>query len=176
MNWSYTICLIKGLWLLTNLLQAQSYSIGIAGVYGDDIQEPGFNLRAYYNLKNERICFGPEFTLFKNHIEEHGNGEIELSLFELNFNVHYIFEISEKFGVYPLTGLNFSREREEPSAVSEESVTEEKWGLNLGFGAHYPVRDFTFFVEYDHLFSDLNQNTYTAGVFYTFGRKERHED
>ncbi|MCG8389461.1 MAG: porin family protein [Cytophagales bacterium] len=158
---------LLGCVLVSGLAAAQSYSVGIAGAYGDDIEEPGVNLRAYYNLKNDRICFGPEFTVFRTRSKTVGNEEEEVSLFEVNVNLHYIFELTEKLGVYPLTGVNFSREKVEVGSLEE---AEEEWGVNLGLGAHYAVGKFTVFTEYDHLFSELNQNSFLLGVFFTFGK------
>lgn len=153
-------------------VNAQSYSVGMAGVYGDDIEEPGVNLRAYYNLKNERICFGPEFTLFKTGSKTLDGEDEDISLFELNFNMHYIFELTHRFGVYPLVGINFSKETAETETIE---LKEEKWGANLGMGVHYAIGKVVLFTEYDHLFSDLSQNSYLVGFFLTFGNKEAEE-
>ena len=73
-------------------------------------------------------------------------------------------------GVYPVVGLNYSQEKEEYTDTGEEE-TLKKWGANLGIGTHYAVNKFTVFLEYDHLFSNLSQNTFILGVFYTFGEK-----
>ncbi len=94
-------------------VQAQSYSLAAGAAYGDDIENVGFHTRAYYNFPNGRICLGPEFTLFGNREENEGNARIETSLWELNFNAHFIFELSHKVGFYPVLGINFSRENEE---------------------------------------------------------------
>ena len=149
---------------------AQSYSLGAGLAYGDDIKEPGINVRGYYNLAGNRICFGPEFTYFKKRTENSASEELDVSLFELNFNAHYIFEVNHKLGVYPIVGLNYSQEKEKYADTGEED-TLKKWGANLGIGTHYAVNKFTAFLEYDHLFSNLSQNTFILGVFYTFGEK-----
>lgn len=155
----------------------QSVSVGGGIVYGDDIKEPGINLRAYYNLPGNRVCFGPEFSTFLTHKENVSGEEIAVDLYEFNFNIHYIFEVTHKLGVYPFSGLNFSKEKEEIEISGEkETFTEEEFGLNLGLGAHYAYYDFVFFTEYDHLFGSLPQNSITLGVFYTFGKKSGEED
>ena len=162
--------------LISNMAAtAQSYSVGGGLAYGDDIREPGVNFRGYYNLANNKICFGPEFTFFKKKTENVIREEIDITLFEVNFNVHYIFEITHKFGVYPLGGLNYSQENEKYSDAAKEE-TAKKWGLNLGIGTHYAINKFVVFLEYDHLLSDLSQNTFIFGAFYTFGKKQEvHE-
>lgn len=154
---------------------AQSYSAGAGLAYGDDIKEPGINVRGYYNLANDKICFGPEFTYFKKRTENSTNEEIDISLFELNLNAHYIFEVTHKLGIYPIIGLNYSQEKEKYTDTEEEE-TVKKWGMNAGLGTHYAVNKLTIFLEYDHLFSDLNQNTFILGVFYTLGEKSEESE
>ena len=154
---------------------AQSYSAGAGLAYGDDIKEPGINVRSYYNLANDKICFGPEFTYFKKRTDNSANEEIDISLFELNLNAHYIFEVTHKLGIYPIVGLNYSQEKEKYTDTEEEE-TIKKWGMNAGVGTHYAVNKLTVFLEYDHLFSDLNQNTFILGVFYTFGKKSEESE
>jgi len=152
---------------------AQTYSVGLAGVYGDDIDSPGFNARAYINSNNHKMCIGPEFTWFIPHTETEGDEELERRLFEFNFNGHYVFEITKAFGLYALTGVNYSEEEEDHfhNGELEESETIKEWGINLGGGAHYILNPtWIVFAEYDHLFSELEQNTFTLGLFYTFGK------
>ncbi len=138
-------------------------------IYGDDIQEAGVNLRAY-TFVNERICFGPEFTLFNKHKTTIGGEEAEIGLWEINFNTHYIFEVGEGLGLYPLTGLNFSREVERVEGHND--VAESVLGFNLGFGAHYEKNKLLFYVEYDRLISDLGQNSFTVGLLFVLGKED----
>lgn len=157
-------------------LQAQSWSLGGAAIYGDDIHNVGLHLRGYYNLANDKICFGPEYSYFLEKSETINGEEISKQLSEVNFNIHYVLEISEKWGVYPLTGANISFETEEleiGGTLESENVT--KWGANLGIGVHRPVRNWVVFAEYDHLFSDLSQNSFLLGAFVTFGVTTKHE-
>lgn len=138
-------------------------------IYGDDIEEVGINLRAY-KFVNEKICFGPEFTLFNKHNTVIGGENAEIGLWEINFNAHYIFEIGEGLGVYPLTGVNFSREVEKVEGHSD--VKESVLGLNAGFGAHYEKNKLLFYAEYDRLISDLGQNSFTLGVLFILGKDD----
>ena len=74
---------------------------GAAGIYGDDIKEPGVNLRLYY-YNNGKICFGPEFSFFNKHREVVDGEEITKKLWEFNFNGHYIIETTERLGLVSL--------------------------------------------------------------------------
>ncbi|MBO3697969.1 outer membrane beta-barrel protein [Roseivirga sp. E12] len=138
-------------------------------IYGDDIEEVGINLRAY-KFFNERICFGPEFTYFNKHQTVIGGEQAEIGLWEINFNAHYIFEVGEGLGLYPLTGLNFSREVEKVEGHS--NLSESVLGFNLGFGAHYEKNKLLFYAEYDRLISDLGQNSFTVGVLFILGKED----
>lgn len=158
----------------------QSWSLGAAGIYGDDIDRAGVHVRGYYNLKNGKVCFGPEYSHFFKRSATINGEEVSIQLNEVNFNLHYIFELTETLGFYPLTGLNMSREKEEfevGNHVEEHRVTE--FGANLGFGMHKFAGSWIFFAEYDHLFSELSQNSFLIGAFFTFGKqaenKEHHE-
>lgn len=172
MKTSYLFVLFFNYIALSQLV-AQSYSIAAGTAYGDDIETLGFHTRAYYNFPSGKVCLGPEFTLFGNNEETAGDLTVETSLWELNFNAHFIFELSHKVGFYPVAGINFSHEREEffMGNMLEEEETIEKWGINAGAGFHYILTPkFIAFTEWDHLFSDLSQNTFTIGIFYTFGK------
>lgn len=172
---TFIICVVLIQCLMVQCAMAQSYSVGAGLAYGDDIREPGINFRGYYNLADNRICFGPEFTYFKKRTENSASEEIDISLFEINLNAHYLFEVTHKLGIYPVIGLNYSQEKEDYTDTEEE-VTEKKWGMNVGAGTHYTVNKFTVFLEYDHLFSDLSQNTFILGAFYTFGKKSEERE
>ncbi len=101
-------------------VSAQTFSVGLAGAYGDDIENFGINARAYINSNNHRFCIGPEFTYFFQDTRVDGDDREEVNLFEVNFNGHYIFELTKKLGFYPLTGLNSARKK-------KKSTTKGSW-------------------------------------------------
>lgn len=152
-------------------LGAQSWSIGIAAIYGDDIENLGIHARGYYNFAGDRVCLGPEYSYFFSTAQSIDGTQVQVNLSELNFNAHYIIELSEHWGVYPLTGVNLSFERvayrDNPELNSD---TEQVWGLNLGLGIHRSVGPLVIFMEYDRLFSDVAQNALVVGAFVTFGK------
>ncbi len=156
----------------------QSLSFGSALVYGDEIDALGVNVRGYFNTADHRMCFGPEFTFF-NKSEMEDVADIDISLFEFNLNGHYVFEVSDKLGINPIVGLNYSREEEITMGMGEEEFYEKSaWGLLTGVGFHFFLSEHFFMIgEYDHLFSALSENTFTLGLLYTFqvGKKKHHE-
>ena len=156
-------------------LWAQSWSIGGAAIYGDDIENAGIHLRGYYNLPNDKVCFGPEYSYFFKKSENVNGREITKKLSEVNLNLHYIFEIAESWGIYPLAGANVSFESEELILAGEPQSEElTRWGANLGIGLHRPIGNWVVFGEFDHLFSDLSQNSFLLGAFISFGKRSKH--
>ena len=57
------------------------------------------------------MCFGPEFSQFFEKTERINGEDVSKKLNEFNFNIHYVFEINESLGFYPLTGLITVRKR-----------------------------------------------------------------
>ena len=162
-----------------NVAMAQTISLGSTGVYGDDIDAFGINIRGYYNSSNHRWCFGPELTVFDKS-ETIAGENVNLSLVEYNANGHYVFEVTEKLGLNAIAGINYSVEKERDGDHGNELLKEESaWGLLTGVGFHYFLHHrFVMIGEYDHLFSDLRQNTFTLGLLYTIpvGKKKGHHE
>ena len=154
-----------------NTIKAQVL-LGGGPIYGDDISELGINLRAYTFL-GENICLGPEFTRFGRHDALIGGDPGEVGLWEVNFNGHFIFEVGEGLGVYPLTGLNYSREVEMREGHEDEVIS--AFGANVGLGLHYETRSAVLYAEYDRLISDLGQNSFTVGILFFLGKSEKEE-
>ena len=76
-----------------------SISFGLGPTYSFGLESVGINSRIYYNI-GERLCFGPEISYLKKHDE---------SVTDIDFIGHYIFEIPW-FGLYPLVGINYTKE------------------------------------------------------------------
>jgi hypothetical protein len=154
--------------LLTSVCNgyAQSIMFGVGGTYGTDIQQSAPNFRLYYGL-NEHICFGPEYSYFPT--KSHHNSDVQLS--EYGFVAHYIFEVAEKAGLYPLVGLNYSVEKE---SHQEESITHDAFGASVGLGFHLMVKNVLPFAEYKFITGPLSQSTFSIGLIYhlSLGEKE----
>ena len=149
---------------------AQSWSIGGGAVYGDDIDNVGLHFRGYYNLPNNKVCFGPEYSNFFEKTASNNGVAITKALSEINLNLHYILEISEDWGVYPLTGFNISFEKEKIDLTGETHKKSEM-GLNLGTGLHRQFGNIMVFLEYDYLISELSQHSVLLGAFITIRSK-----
>jgi len=117
----------------------------------------GVNGRLYY-ANNERFCFGPEISFFPfQEVKE----DEEVSIIDLNFNAHYIFELNEKIGFYPLSGINYTIEK---VRYFEEEEKEEEFGLNYGAGFHYKWKKTFLFAEFKGVLGALSDEFITVGA------------
>lgn len=148
---------------------SQSLMFGLGGSYGTDIKQFAPNARIYYGL-NEHICFGPEYSYFPT--VTHGGYEVQLS--EFGFVAHYIFEIKEKVGLFPLLGFNYSVEKESHNGESE-SV--DAFAASFGGGFHVNVGNWLPFAEYKFITGKLSQSTISVGLLYNlhFGSDKHSE-
>lgn len=132
----------------------------------------GINARLYYGV-NEQICFGPEVSFFPyKEIDD----EVEKSILDLNLNAHYIFEITEKLGFYPLSGINYTIENERLIENTESEEDEKAFGINYGAGFHYNLfKDVFVFAEFKGIIGQLNAQFITTGVIINIPFKKEKE-
>ncbi len=120
----------------------------------------GVNARAYYGV-NERFCFGPELSVFPY---QEISDEYETSLWEANFNAHYLFELAHRLGTYPLGGLNYTSENERSIIHSDEIEKQRGFGINYGLGLHYNINRVLLFTEFKGVVGELSDEFFTIGV------------
>ena len=142
---------------------------GLSGVYSSELETLGWNARLYY-AADHHFCFGPEVSFFKRDIEE---GEI--TFFEANANLHYILDFGGGLGFYPLSGINYSIEKEtENNTLPQEEQVERAFGLNVGGGFHYAKGRLLFFTEYKYVISELDDHFFTLGCLINFSLAKKH--
>ena len=125
-----------------------SFIVGLAAPYSSELQKAGINARLYYNA-NEKFCFGPEFSFFKEGAQE---------LWDVNIVMHYIFKV-KWIGIYPVAGANYSHKQ-------ESQVEESGFGVILGAGVHRNFKKLTTFMEYASVRGKLNDQFLTIGFYY----------
>ena len=66
-----------------------------------------------------------------------------VSMWELNANVHYLFHITDQVTLYPLAGLTMLTAKVESADFGgiKTSASDTNIGLNLGAGIEYPLSD-----------------------------------
>ena len=143
--------------------QAGDKALGAQLVFGSETNSLGFGVKGQY--------------YFTDHIRGEGSFDYFLknkgiSMWDINANVHYLFDVADKFKVYPLAGLgytNWSYKYEIPSvAVSEGS--DGRIAVNLGGGAEYELtKDLSVNAELKYqIISNYNQLLLGVGVAYKF--------
>ena len=158
-------------------LSGQNYSVGGGIAYNATLDTPGLNLRGYHNI-GESFCFGPEFGIFLPKETIEGDKKEQKFIWEVNLIAHYIFELHEKIGVYPIAGLNYTNEKETIEYLStgeSEKETIDAFGLNIGAGFHLPFKQVTPFAEYTYIASSLSEHTIIVGLFFTLGERTEEE-
>ena len=137
------------------MMHHQSVTFGLGLPYSFELESPGINSRLYYNI-GEKLCFGPEFSMFSND---------EVDLIDFDAVVHYIFE-TPITGIYPVVGINYTIESEDSELHG--TTEEEAWGVLFGLGVHRNFKKWTCFLEYTRVESDLHDQFSTIGLMYTF--------
>ncbi len=142
--------------------EGNSILIGLAPTLALKESLYGVNGRFYYGV-NDAFCFGPEVSYFP--YQDRGP-TFEKMIIDLNINAHYIFELSEKIGLYPLSGINYTIEKERVLAATNEGEKEEAFGINYGLGVHYRFNTFFIFSEFKGILGHLNAEFISAGVIF----------
>ncbi|MGX1931002.1 outer membrane beta-barrel protein [Flagellimonas sp. 2504JD4-2] len=156
-----------------NTVQAQKGWIAGAGPSVElDQGLYGINARLFYGINSE-FCFGPEIAYFPYATI---NDEHELRVTDLNFNAHYIFEVTERLGLYPLTGINYTIEKERMLESASEYEKKEEFGWNYGFGLHYNLNNIFVFGEFKGIVGSLNDEFMTIGVIFNIFKESESKE
>ena len=134
--------------------QAKTAAVGLNLNYGTEIESLGLGVKGSYCF-TDHIRGEASFNYFfpKDHF----------TMWEINANAHYLFNIGDKFKVYPLVGLTYVHGH-------LSGFDTGKFGVNLGGGAQYDLTDhlmLNFEVKYS-LVSDLDQCVISLGAAYKF--------
>lgn len=158
--------------------QAKTAAVGLNLNYGTEIESLGLGVKGSYCF-TDHIRGEASFNYFfpKKHF----------TMWEINANAHYLFNIGDKFKVYPLVGLTYVHghwsnkysvvavaiapmRKANGEITVNESYNTGKFGVNLGGGAQYDLTDnlmLNFEVKYS-LVSDLDQCVISLGAAYKF--------
>lgn len=137
---------------------------GVNVAYGtkDGFSNFGIGAKFQYNL-SDAIRIEPSATYFfkKDYTK----------MWDANVNIHYLFNVAEKFTVYPLAGVSLVGVKAEVDHdfgvmdFGEVSASETKFGANLGGGAQYWLTEsfaLNFEVKYQ-LVSDFDRPVFSLG-------------
>ena len=164
--------------IIINSISAQSFkdkiSFGGGFCFGTEIERLGINFKGIYEI-TEKIHGSPSFTYFFTKKEDIGTSELKWYLWELNFDGHYVFPLSDEFSAYGLAGLNITHlktkwEGDTYGGIFDNSDTDI--GLNIGGGATYNFTgSLSGFGEIKYVISNYDQAVFTFGVLYHLKKK-----
>lgn len=143
-----------------NAQEKGDMAAGLNLSYGtkDGFSNFGIGAKFQYNLTDAfRIEPSATYFLKKDNV----------NMWDINANVHYLFHIGDSFVLYPLAGLTFVGWK-----VSWEgaSVSETKFGANLGAGAQYWLTSsfgLNFEAKYQ-IVSDIDRPVFSLGAVMKF--------
>lgn len=147
--------------------QAGVKTVGLNVSYGTEIENIGVGVKGQYYI-TDAICTEASFDYF---LKKDG-----LSMWDVNFNAHYLFPIGDKMKIYPLAGLSYTNwkysldEREVLVDDDDTSDSVGKFGVNLGGGFQYDLTESMIFnaeVKYQ-LINTFDQVVFSVGLAYKF--------
>lgn len=167
--------------------QKGEQKVGLNLNYGTEISNVGLGAKYQYGITDAIRLEGSFDYFFKKD---------GASLWDINVNAHYLFPFANKFAAYPLVGLTYANCKISTDGSSDafssseiqdmidagiiesasdligesSSMSEGRFGANLGAGIQYDVNDtwvINFEVKYQ-LISDFNQAVFGIGVAYKF--------
>ena len=144
--------------------QAGDKALGAQLVFGSETNNIGLGVKGQYYFTDQLRGEASVDYFFKNK---------GFSMWDINANVHYLFDVANKVKVYPLAGLgytNWSYKYEYPGhSVIEGS--DGRLAINLGGGAEYELtKDLSVNAElkYQIVSNNYSQLVLGVGVAYKF--------
>ena len=143
--------------------QAGDKALGAQLVFGSETNSIGLGVKGQYYFTDQIRGEASVDYFFKNK---------GVSMWDINANVHYLFDVADKFKVYPLAGLgytNWSYKYEFPGLPVVEG-SDGRLAVNLGGGAEYELtKDLSVNAELKYqIISNYNQLVLGVGVAYKF--------
>lgn len=148
--------------LLVSLCGFTQTKIGAQLSYGTET-ELGVGAKGSFKITDE-IHASPSINYF------FGESAKGISSFVLSVNLdgHYLFPIDKAMAFYPLAGLNFTRVSATVSSLGvSETVSKNKFGLNLGGGFNYEFTPSIVGVaEIKYVVSEFDQAVFSVGAMF----------
>ena len=143
--------------------QAGDKALGAQFVFGSQTNNIGFGVKGQYYVTDHLRGEASFDYFFKNK---------GLTMWDINANVHYLFNVANKVKVYPLAGLgytNWSYKYEYAGAPVVEG-SDGRLAVNLGGGAEYELtKNLNVNAEAKYqIISNYNQLVLGVGVAYKF--------
>ncbi len=114
--------------------QAGDKALGAQLVFGSETNSFGLGVKGQYYFTDQLRGEASVDYFFKNK---------GVSMWDINANVHYLFDVADKFKVYPLAGLGYTNwsYKYEFEGLPVVEGTVGRLAVNLGGGAEYALTD-----------------------------------
>ena len=122
--------------------QAGDKALGAQLVFGSETNSFGLGVKGQYYFTDQIRGEGSFDYFFKNK---------GVSMWDINANVHYLFDVANKVKVYPLAGLGYTNwsytndviviEENGNKRTTEFKGSNGRLAVNLGGGAEYALTD-----------------------------------
>ena len=143
--------------------QAGDKALGAQLVFGSETNSIGLGVKGQYYFTDQLRGEASVDYFFKNK---------GVSMWDINANVHYLFDVANKVKVYPLAGLGYTNwsYKLEYDNVTLAKGTDGRLAVNLGGGAEYELtKDLSVNAELKYqIISHYNQLVLDVGVAYKF--------
>ena len=143
--------------------QAGDKALGAQFVFGSETNNIGLGVKGQYYFTDQLRGEASVDYFFKNK---------GVSMWDINANVHYLFDVANKVKVYPLAGLGYTNwsYKLEYDNVTLAKGTDGRLAVNLGGGAEYELtKDLSVNAELKYqIISNYNQLLLGVGVAYKF--------
>ena len=147
--------------------QAGDKALGAQLVFGSETNSIGLGVKGQYYFTDQLRGEASVDYFFKNK---------GVSMWDINANVHYLFDVADKFKVYPLAGLGYTNwsytndviviEENGNKRTTEFKGSDGRLAINLGGGAEYELtKDLSVNAELKYqIISNYNQLVLGVGV------------
>ena len=143
--------------------QAGDKALGAQLVFGSETNSIGLGVKGQYYFTDKLRGEASVDYFFKNK---------GVSMWDINANVHYLFNVANKVKVYPLAGLGYTNwsYKYEFEGLPVVEGTDGRLAVNLGGGAEYELtKDLSVNAELKYqIISNYNQLVLGVGVAYKF--------
>jgi len=152
--------------------QAGDKALGAQLVFGSETNSIGLGVKGQYYFTDQLRGEASVDYFFKNK---------GVSMWDINANVHYLFDVADKFKVYPLAGLGYTNwsytndviviEENGNKRTTEFKGSDGRLAINLGGGAEYELtKDLSVNAElkYQIVSNNYSQLVLGVGVAYKF--------
>lgn len=151
---------VAAIWVGASSVMAQKgeKAVGVNVNYGSEIKNAGIGAKLQYGI-TDAIRIEPAFNYYLK--------KYDLTFWDIDVNLHYLFNASETIKVYPLAGVGYAHSS---FSYDEFSTSAGNFVVNVGAGAEYQLNEkISIGAELKYqIVSGFNQVVFCIGATYKF--------